>query len=193
MSQTPISESNGDSYHIYATPSPTQVESPHPPAEGQQALTMNHSHHYEFSEGYSPNTNGSHYEMEPVPTSPFPRKHEDPEYAQPTVTIQPYEVPLTVLQSSQDKVRVNCMCQLVCNCLDFIGRLVVVVYSCTMREPSIIISVISVARMPLTYEGENQYILNILIGISKTPLNNGRHLFQSKVLYCFCISEFPLI
>ncbi len=103
-----------DSHHIYSTPSPTT--SPHPPHESQlttsphpphksQLTTSPHpphesqltnsggAQHYEFAEGYLHNGAESHYEMEPGGS-------DDPEYALPRVTMQPYEVPLSALQQA---------------------------------------------------------------------------------------------
>ncbi len=90
---------NEDATHVYATPSPTATSprlqpSPHPSHDSQHTFNASGGQHYEFAEGYLPNgTVESHYEMEPG--------LEDPEYAQPDVNIQPYEVPLSALQASQ--------------------------------------------------------------------------------------------
>ncbi len=103
-----------NSHHIYSTPSPTTsphpphesqlTTSPHPPHKSQlttsphpphesQLTTSRGAHHYEFAEGYLHNGAESHYEMEPGGS-------DDPEYALPRVTMQPYEVPLSALQQA---------------------------------------------------------------------------------------------
>ena len=87
-------ECNGhsNSHKVYATPSPTQLESPHP------LETNIVAEHYEFSQEVPP-THEHQYELEP----PEPA-YQDPEYAQPTVSkiatlSQPYEVPLSALST----------------------------------------------------------------------------------------------
>ena len=64
--------------------------SPYPPHESQLTASEG-TQHYEFAEGYLHNGAESHYEMEPG---------DDPEYALPRVTMQPYEVPLSALQQA---------------------------------------------------------------------------------------------
>ncbi|XP_064406652.1 probable LIM domain-containing serine/threonine-protein kinase DDB_G0286997 isoform X2 [Halichondria panicea] len=107
-----------DSHHIYSTPSPTTsphpphesqlTTSPHPPHKSQlttsphpphesQLTTSGGAQHYEFAEGYLHNGAESHYEMEPGGS-------DDPEYALPRVTMQPYEVPLSALQQAGQRV-----------------------------------------------------------------------------------------
>lgn len=92
-------ESNGlGKNNVYATPSPTQLESPHP------LETNIVAEHYEFSQDMVPASYEQPlYELEPSrgldePTYPAP------EYAQPyvprTATLtQPYEVPLSALST----------------------------------------------------------------------------------------------
>lgn len=80
---------------VYATPSPTQLESPHP------LETNIVVEHYEFSQEVPP-ADEHQYELEP-PEPPEPA-YQDPEYAQPIVSrvatlSQPYEVPLTALST----------------------------------------------------------------------------------------------
>ena len=84
-------ESNGrESSNVYATPSPTQMETPHP------LETNIVAEHYEFSQDMVPPALEHQYELEP--------SYQDPEYAQPTVSrvatfSQPYEVPLSALST----------------------------------------------------------------------------------------------
>ena len=92
-------ETNGfGKNNVYATPSPTQLESPHP------LETNIIAEHYEFSQDMVPASYEQPlYELEPSggfnePTYPAP------EYAQPYVPrsatlTQPYEVPLSALST----------------------------------------------------------------------------------------------
>ena len=88
-------ECNGhsSSTNVYATPSPTQMESPHP------IETNIVAEHYEFSQDVVSPSIEHQYELEPAEPA-----YQDPEYAQPTVSriatlSQPYEVPLSALST----------------------------------------------------------------------------------------------
>ena len=92
LGDAPECNGHGNSHKVYATPSPTQLESPHP------LETNIVVEHYEFSQEV-PSTHEHQYELEP----PEPA-YQDPEYAQPIVSrivtlSQPYEVPLTALST----------------------------------------------------------------------------------------------
>ena len=94
-------ESNGlGRTNVYATPSPTQLESPHP------LETNIIAEHYEFSQDVVPASYEQPlYELEPSRgLGPDEPTYPAPEYAQPYVPrnatlTQPYEVPLSALST----------------------------------------------------------------------------------------------
>lgn len=93
-------ESNGlGKNNVYATPSPTQLESPHP------LETNIVAEHYEFSQDVVPASYEQPlYELEPNGGLPDEPAYQAPEYAQPYVPrcatlTQPYEVPLSALST----------------------------------------------------------------------------------------------
>ena len=94
-------ESNGlGRTNVYATPSPTQLESPHPHETNIVA------EHYEFSQDVVPASYEQPlYELEPGGRLVLDESaYQAPEYAQPYVPrnatlTQPYEVPLSALST----------------------------------------------------------------------------------------------